>query len=75
MSGPPVVGSELVVVGLGVGRGTAVVERAEEVRPMGGLPGMVWRLSARPPGGAPLDALVTGGGLPVAADPRYRVVG
>jgi hypothetical protein len=36
---------------LGAGRVVAVVERVEEVRPMGGLPGMVRRLTARLPDG------------------------
>lgn len=75
MSPPPPVGRRLEVEVLGAGRTTAVVERVEEVRPMGGLPGMVWRVVARLPDGAALEALVTGDGPPVASDPRHRVLG
>lgn len=70
---PPAVGERLEVEALGAGVVTGVVERVEEVRPMGGLPGMVWRLTVRLPGGAASEAIVTGDGRPAFLDPRYRL--
>lgn len=75
MSGPPAVGAPLTVEVLGEGLVSGVVERVEEVRPMGGLPGMVWRLAVRLPGGAVTEAIVAGDGAPGFADPRYRPAG
>ncbi len=75
MSGPPAVGAELPVEVLGGGRVTGVVERVEEVRPMGGLPGMVWRVAVRLPGGVVAEAIVAGDGVPGFPDPRYRPAG
>jgi hypothetical protein len=57
---------------LGTGEVTGVVERVDEVRPMGGLPGMVWRLTVRLPDGALAEAIVSGGAPPAFPDPRYR---
>ncbi|HTI32856.1 MAG TPA: hypothetical protein VL422_04205 [Miltoncostaea sp.] len=58
------------VTGRGVVEGA--VESVAEVRPMGGLPGMVWRLVVRLPDGARAEAMVLGGEAPAFADPRYR---
>ena len=60
----------LEVLGAGVREGT--VERVDEVRPMGGLPGMAWRLVVRLPDGARTEAVVFGDAAPAFLDPRYR---
>ena len=60
---------------LGAGVVTGVVERVEEVRPMGGLPGMVWRLTVRLRDGVAAEAIVTGDGRPAFLDPRCRDTG
>lgn len=75
MSAPPAAGTALRLVVLGAGEVTGAVERVEEVRPMGGLPGMVWRVTVRLPDGAVAEAIVTGGAPPAFLDPRYRVAG
>lgn len=69
----PAAGDQLAVEALGAGVVTGVVERVEEVRPMGGLPGLVWRLTVRLPDGARAEAIVSGDGRPAFLDPRYRV--
>lgn len=71
--GAPAVGDRLALDVLGAGVTTGVVERVEEVRPMGGLPGMVWRIAVRLPDGALAEAIVTGDGDPAFLDPRYRL--
>lgn len=71
MPAPPV-GSRLAVDVLGAGAVTGIVERVEELRPMGGLPGMVWRLTVRLPDGGVAEAIVTGDGRPAFLDPRNR---
>jgi hypothetical protein len=58
------------VTGRGVVEGT--VESVAEVRPMGGLPAMVWRLAIRLPDGARAEAVVLGTAAPAFPDPRYR---
>ncbi|MGE4031950.1 MAG: hypothetical protein AB7I08_17130, partial [Thermoleophilia bacterium] len=73
MSGPPVVGARLRVDVLGEGVREGRVEAVDEVRPMGGLPGMVWRVTVALPGGARAEAIVQGGGPPAFLDPRYRL--
>lgn len=73
MSGPPAVGDALMVNVLGTGVVAGRVDSVEEVRPMGGLPGMVWRLVVRLPGDEGIEALVAGGAPPAFADPRYRL--
>ena len=70
---PPPDGSRLAVEVLGAGTVTGIVERVEEVRPMGGLPGMVWRLAVRLPDGALAEAIVAGDARPAFLDPRYRL--
>ena len=57
---------------LGEGRRDGTVEAVEEVRPMGGLPGMAWRIAVRLPGGARAEAMVFGDARPAFLDPRYR---
>ncbi len=74
MSGPLAAGAALRVAVAGGGVVTGVVERVEEVRPMGGLPGMVRRLTVRLPDGARAEAIVAGGRAPAFADPRYAHV-
>ena len=44
-------------------------------RPMGGLPGMVWRVAVRLPDGALAEAMVSGAAAPAFLDPRYRAAG
>ena len=61
------------VMGRGVVEGT--VESVAEVRPMGGLPGMAWRLVVRLPDGARTEAVVFGGARPAFPDPRHRAAG
>jgi hypothetical protein len=75
VTGPPAVGAELPVAVLGEGTVTGVVERVDEVRPMGGLPGMVWRVVVRLPDGAAPEAIVTGDAPLAFPDPRYGVAG
>lgn len=75
MSGPPAAGTALRLAVLGAGEVTGAVERVEEVRPMGGLPGMVWRVTVRLPDGAAAEAIVTGDAPPAFLDPRYRLAG
>ena len=58
------------VTGGGVVEGTG--ESVAEGRPMGGLPGMVWRLVVRLPDGARAEAIVLGAAAPAFPDPRYR---
>lgn len=72
MTPAPPVGARLVVEVLGAGAVTGIVERVEEIRPMGGLPGMVWRLAVRLPDGELAEAIVTGDARPAFLDPRYR---
>jgi hypothetical protein len=45
------------------------------VRPMGGLPGMAWRLTVALPGGARAQAMVFGDARSAFLDPRYRLRG
>lgn len=68
---PPMLGETLRVTVLGAGVLEGRVERVEEVRPMGGLPGMVWRIVVRLPGNARAEAIVVGGCRPAFGDPRY----
>jgi len=75
VSVPPVVGAPLPMEVLGAGRVEGVVASVEQVRPMGGLPGMVWRVTVRLPGGAHAEAIVSGDGPPGFLDPRYRPAG
>lgn len=70
---PPTPGAVLIVEALGGGRATGVVERVEEVRPMGGLPGMAWRLHVRLDDGVLTHAMVFGATAPVFLDPRFRL--
>jgi hypothetical protein len=65
----------MAVEALGAGVVTGVVAQVQEVRPMGGLPGMVWRVAVRLPGGALAEAMVAGGSRPAFLDPRYRAAG
>jgi hypothetical protein len=73
--GVPAVGERLAVEALGAGVVTGVVVSVQEVRPMGGLPGMVWRVAVRLPDGALAEAMVAGGARPAFLDPRYRAAG
>ena len=75
MSGAPAVGAALRVGVTGAGEVEGRVARVEEVRPMGGLPGMVWRLVVALPDGARAEAIVSGDGPPAFPDPRYRLLG
>ncbi len=75
MSGPPAVGAALRVDVLGDGVREGRVETVEEVRPMGGLPGMVWRVTVVLPDGARAEAMVQGDAPPAFLDPRYRLAG
>lgn len=70
---PPAVGDRLALEALGAGAVTGVVERVDEVRPMGGLPGMMWRVTVRLPDGHAAEAIVTGDAPPAFLDPRYRL--
>jgi hypothetical protein len=72
---PPALGDALAIDVLGQGPATGTVERVEEVRPMGGLPGMAWRLTVALPGGARAQAMVFGDARPAFLDPRYRLRG
>jgi hypothetical protein len=72
---PPAVGDALAIDVLGGGPATGTVERVEEVRPMGGLPGMAWRLTVALPGGARTQAMVFGDARPAFLDPRYSLRG
>jgi hypothetical protein len=72
---PPAVGDALAIEVLGGGPATGTVERVEEVRPMGGLPGMAWRLTVVLPGGARAEALIFGDARPAFLDPRYSLRG
>ena len=72
---PPAVGERLAVEALGSGVVTGIVERVDEVRPMGGLPGMVWRVAVRLPDGTRAAALVRGAAPPASLDPRYGAAG
>ncbi|HTI35530.1 MAG TPA: hypothetical protein VL422_17785 [Miltoncostaea sp.] len=58
------------VTGRGVVEGT--VESVAEVRPMGGLPGMMWRLVVVLPDGVRAEAIAIGAAAPAFPDPRYR---
>lgn len=68
---PPAVGDRMDVTVLGEGVRAGTVEAVEEVRPMGGLPGMAWRVAVRLPGGALAEAVVFGDARPAFSDPRY----
>ncbi len=72
MSGAVAVGRPLELEVLGRGRVIGVVESVEEVRPMGGLPGMTWRVTVVLPGGARAEAIRLGDGSLGFLDPRYR---
>ena len=61
------------VLGDGVVEGR--VEEVSEVRPMGGLPGMAWRVAVRLPDGSRAEAMVFGDARPAFLDPRYRAAG
>jgi hypothetical protein len=65
-------GEELLLDVLGAGRVRAVIEAVEEVRPMGGLPGLARRLTVRLPDGSRTQAMVFGDAAPAFLDPRYR---
>ena len=71
---PPPAGQTLAVEVLGAGASTAVVERVEEVRPMG-LRGLAWRLHLRLADGTPAEAMVFGDAPPAFLDPRHRLAG
>ena len=68
----PAAGDRFPLEALGAGLVEGVVESVDEVRPMGGLPGMVWRVAVRLPDGALAEAIVTEGAPPAFLDPRYR---
>lgn len=69
---PPAVGDPMAVEVLGSGVREGRVVAVGEVRPMGGLPGMVWRVVVRLPDGARVEAMVFGDARPAFLDPRYR---
>ena len=71
----PVVGDAFAVDVLGEGVVEGRVEQVAEVRPMGGLPGMVWRVAVRLPDGTLAEAMVSGAAPPAFLDPRYRAAG
>lgn len=60
---------------LGEGPRQGRAESVEEARPMGGLPGMAWRIVVALPGGARAEAMVFGDAGPAFLDPRYRTSG
>lgn len=69
---PPVVGDPMAVDALGAGVQEGRVESVTEVRPMGGLPGMAWRIVVRLPDGVRVEAMIFGDARPAFLDPRYR---
>ena len=71
----PAVGDPIAVDVLGEGVVEGRVEEVAEVRPMGGLPGMVWRVAVSLPDGSHADAMVFGDARPAFLDPRYRAAG
>jgi len=71
----PAVGDAFAVDVLGEGLVEGRVEEVAEVRPMGGLPGMAWRVAVRLPDGAHAEAMVFGDAGPAFLDPRYRAAG
>lgn len=71
-AGAPAPGAALDLEVLGAGRIAGVVERVEEVRPMG-LRGLTWRLHVRLADGGLVEAMVFGGAAPAFLDPRYRL--
>ena len=72
MSGSIAAGEPLELEVLGRGRVVGVVESVDEVRPMGGLPGMTWRVTVVLPGGDRAEAIRFGDGSLGFLDPRYR---
>ena len=72
---PPAVGDPIALEVLGVGPCEGRVEVVCEVRPMGGLPGMAWRIVVRLPDGSRAEAMVFGEAGPAFLDPRYRPAG
>ena len=72
---PPSVGDPVFLEVLGEGAREGRVESVEEVRPMGGLPGLAWRIIVALPGGARAEAMVFGDARPAFLDPRYRPAG
>lgn len=72
---PPRVGDPVPLEVLGEGACDGRVESVEEVRPMGGMPGLAWRVVVALPGGARAEAMVFGDARPAFSDPRYRPAG
>ena len=72
---PPGVGDVVALEVLGEGPQDGWVESVDEVRPMGGLPGLAWRIVVALPGGARAEAMVFGDARPAFLDPRYRPAG
>lgn len=72
---PPSVGDPVFLEVLGEGAREGRVESVEEVRPMGGLPGLAWRIVVALPAGARAEAMVFGDARPAFLDPRYRPAG
>lgn len=71
---PPAAGDRVPLEVLGEGLREGRVESVEEVRPMGGMPGLAWRVVVELPGGARAEAMVFGDAAPAFSDPRYRAV-
>jgi hypothetical protein len=71
----PAVGDPIAVDVLGEGIREGRVEEVAEVRPMGGLPGMAWRIAVSLPDGSRAEAMVFGDARPAFLDPRYRAAG
>lgn len=71
----PAAGDPIAVEVLGDGVREGRVETVAEVRPMGGLPGMVWRIVVRLPDGSRAEAMVFGDARPAFLDPRYQLAG
>ena len=71
---PPEVGDPVALEVLGEGLREGRVASVEEVRPMGGMPGLAWRVVVELPGGARAEAMVFGEAAPAFLDPRYRPV-
>ena len=69
---PPAVGDPMALEVLGEGAREGRVEAVAEVRPMGGLPGMAWRIVVRLPDGTRAEAMIFGDAGPAFLDPRYR---
>lgn len=70
--GAPAPGDPIAVDVLGDGVREGRVETVTAVRPMGGLPGMVWRIVVMLPDGSRAEAMVFGAAGPAFLDPRYR---